>query len=71
MAGPATGLAESAISILTRAVELDTKAKYTESLVCYQEGIQLLLNVLKCKNFPFFTNHMYFMQYISWGPFII
>ncbi|PIK61071.1 putative MIT domain-containing protein 1-like [Apostichopus japonicus] len=47
MAGPATGLAESAISILTRAVELDTKAKYTESLVCYQEGIQLLLNVLK------------------------
>lgn len=47
MSGSVTGLEESAIAILKRAVDLDSKNKYTESLVCYQEGIQLLLNVLK------------------------
>ena len=36
-----------AISILTRAVTLDTEHRYTESLVCYQEGIQILMQVLR------------------------
>ncbi|ODN02894.1 MIT domain-containing protein 1 [Orchesella cincta] len=36
-----------AISVLKRAVELDTAHKYTESLVCYQEGIQILVTSIK------------------------
>lgn len=38
---------EAAISILTRAVELDHLQSYSEALVCYQEGLALLMNVLK------------------------
>lgn len=41
------GLEASAISVLKRAVELDQSSRFQESLVCYQEGIQLLLEVLK------------------------
>lgn len=37
----------SAISVLKRAVELDQSSRFQESLVCYQEGIQLLIDVLK------------------------
>lgn len=37
----------SAISVLKRAVELDHGGRVQESLVCYQEGIQLLMDVLK------------------------
>lgn len=37
----------SAISVLKRAVELDQISRFQESLVCYQEGIQLLIDVLK------------------------
>lgn len=37
----------SAINILKRAVALETDGRCTEALVCYQEGIQLLLDVLK------------------------
>lgn len=37
----------SAISVLKRAVELDQSSRFQESLVCYQEGIQLLIGVLK------------------------
>lgn len=37
----------SAISVLKRAVELDQSGRFQESLVCYQEGIQLLMDVLK------------------------
>lgn len=47
MAAPAGGLEESAINILKRAIELDSKSKFTEALVCYQEGIQLLMTVMK------------------------
>ena len=39
----------AAINILKRAVELDTKQRFTESMICYQEGIALLLEVLKGK----------------------
>lgn len=47
MADKVSGIEASAVSLLTRAVELDGKSRFTESLVCYQEGIQLLLEVLK------------------------
>ena len=36
-----------ASSILVRAVELDNAGRYTESLVCYQEGLNLLMESLK------------------------
>ncbi|XP_023655416.1 MIT domain-containing protein 1 isoform X2 [Paramormyrops kingsleyae] len=41
------GMEASAVSILKRAVELDNIARFQESIVCYQEGIQLLLDVMK------------------------
>ncbi|KAG7467501.1 hypothetical protein MATL_G00154210 [Megalops atlanticus] len=41
------GMETSAVSVLKRAVELDHSSRFQESLVCYQEGIQLLLDVLK------------------------
>lgn len=41
------GLEASGIGLITRAVELDGQKRYTESLICYQEGIQLLMNVIK------------------------
>ncbi|KAI8441034.1 hypothetical protein MSG28_009306 [Choristoneura fumiferana] len=37
----------AAIKILTRGVELDTKKRYTEALVCYQEGLQILVDKMK------------------------
>ncbi|XP_030033410.2 MIT domain-containing protein 1-like [Manduca sexta] len=37
----------AAINILKRGVELDTKKRYTEALVCYQEGLQILVDKLK------------------------
>lgn len=47
MADVVTGVEASAISVLKRAVEMDTARRFDESLVCYQEGINLLLQVLK------------------------
>ncbi|XP_061548050.1 MIT domain-containing protein 1 [Phycodurus eques] len=44
------GMESSAISVLKRAVELDQSGRFLESLVCYQEGIQLLIDVLKAVN---------------------
>lgn len=46
------GMETSAISVLKRAVELDQSGRFQESLVCYQEGIQLLIDVLKGLCFP-------------------
>lgn len=40
---------KAAASVLKRAVELDTAKRFTESLVCYQEGLQLLMEALKAK----------------------
>ena len=40
---------KAAASVLKRAVELDTAKRLTESLVCYQEGLQLLMEALKAK----------------------
>ncbi|XP_007555535.1 PREDICTED: MIT domain-containing protein 1 isoform X2 [Poecilia mexicana] len=42
-----SGMEASAVSVLKRAVELDHSGRLQESLVCYQEGIQLLIDVLK------------------------
>ncbi|XP_048348647.1 MIT domain-containing protein 1 isoform X2 [Sphaerodactylus townsendi] len=38
---------EPAAAVLKRAVEFDSASRFQESLVCYQEGIDLLLRVLK------------------------
>ena len=35
----------AAIALLKRAVELDMSKRYTESIVCYKEGLQLLLHL--------------------------
>ena len=45
----ALGLEASAIDILKRAVELDSEKRNTEALVCYQEGLKLLLDAVKCE----------------------
>lgn len=37
----------AAATVLKRAVELDSESRYQQALVCYQEGIDLLLQVLK------------------------
>ncbi|XP_058478297.1 MIT domain-containing protein 1 [Solea solea] len=42
-----SGMETSAIAVLKRAVELDQSSRYQESLVCYQEGISLLMDALK------------------------
>ncbi|ELK29566.1 MIT domain-containing protein 1 [Myotis davidii] len=50
MAKPGTGLdpgGVAAATVLKRAVELDAESRYPQALVCYQEGIDLLLQVLK------------------------
>ncbi|XP_005097567.1 MIT domain-containing protein 1 [Aplysia californica] len=44
------GVEASAISILKRAVELDNTKRFDESLTCYQEGVGLLMQVLKSVN---------------------
>lgn len=38
---------EAAISVLKRAVELDEQKSFSEALVCYQEGMGLLMSELK------------------------
>ncbi|XP_043853090.1 MIT domain-containing protein 1 isoform X2 [Dromiciops gliroides] len=39
--------AAAATTLLKRAVELDSNSRYQEALVCYQEGIDVLLQLLK------------------------
>ncbi|KAM9038819.1 MIT domain-containing protein 1 isoform X2 [Sarcophilus harrisii] len=39
--------AAAASTLLKRAVELDSTSRYQEALVCYQEGIDMLMQVLK------------------------
>ncbi|XP_038252763.1 MIT domain-containing protein 1 isoform X2 [Dermochelys coriacea] len=45
--GAVAALEPPAVAMLKRAVELDSESRFQESLVCYQEGIDLLLQVLK------------------------
>nr|XP_034836539.1 MIT domain-containing protein 1-like [Maniola hyperantus] len=40
----------AAVNILKRGVDLDTKKRYTEALVCYQEGLQVLVDKLRGEN---------------------
>jgi hypothetical protein len=47
MADKLAGVLASATRVLTRAVELDTASRYPDAVVCYQEGLQLLIDVLK------------------------
>lgn len=42
-----SGMEASAVSVLKRAVELDQSERFQECLICYQEGIQLLMDALK------------------------
>lgn len=44
------GIEQSAISIISRAVQYDNEGKYPSALACYQEGIQLFLDVIKNTN---------------------
>jgi len=37
----------AAITLLTRACQLDSNKRYTEAVVCYKEGLHLLLSVVK------------------------
>ncbi|XP_065783514.1 MIT domain-containing protein 1 isoform X1 [Muntiacus reevesi] len=37
----------AAVTVIKRALELDSESRYSQALVCYQEGIDLLLQVLK------------------------
>ena len=47
MADKIAGVEASAIGLLKQAIQMDSEKKFTEAIVCYQEGIQLLLTVLK------------------------
>ena len=53
----------AAASVLKRAVELDTARRFTESLVCYQEGLQLLMEALKAQGI-----FQYYMQFRVVNP---
>uniref|UniRef100_A0ABI7W272 MIT domain-containing protein n=1 Tax=Felis catus TaxID=9685 RepID=A0ABI7W272_FELCA len=37
----------AAFKVLKRAMELDSESRYQQALVCYQEGIDLLMQVLR------------------------
>nr|XP_006203943.1 MIT domain-containing protein 1 isoform X1 [Vicugna pacos] len=37
----------AAVAVIKRALELESESRYPQALVCYQEGIDLLLQVLK------------------------
>ncbi|XP_069679206.1 MIT domain-containing protein 1-like [Periplaneta americana] len=43
----ASGLETAAVTVLKNGVDMDNKKRYTEALVCYREGLELLLNVMK------------------------
>jgi hypothetical protein len=41
------GIEAAAVSVLQNGVDLDNKKRYTEALVCYREGLELLFNLMK------------------------
>jgi len=57
------GMEMSAVNILKRAVELDNASRFTESIVCYQEGLGLLIEV--SKNITDKNKKQHFQQRIS------
>jgi len=38
------------IHLIKRAVELDNSKRYGEALLCYREGVEMLLDSLKSEN---------------------
>ncbi|XP_067842345.1 MIT domain-containing protein 1 isoform X2 [Heptranchias perlo] len=58
-----TGMENSAVTVLKRAIELDNNSRLQDSLVCYQEGIHLLLEVLKATKDD--TKKVYYRQKIT------
>ncbi|XP_019385023.1 PREDICTED: MIT domain-containing protein 1 [Crocodylus porosus] len=52
-----TGLEAAATAALRRAVELDAGLRFQEALVCYQEGIDLLMQVMKATKDETKKNH--------------
>jgi hypothetical protein len=44
----AVGIEAAAGNVLRNGVDLDNKKRYTEALVCYREGLQLLFDLTKC-----------------------
>lgn len=44
------GVQTSAIRIISRAIEHEQEKRFQPALTCYEEGIDLLLIVLKCRN---------------------
>jgi len=65
----------AAATVLTRAVEMDTKEQYTMALLLYQEGVQILLNTVKgtlkfaCISF-YFYGLFYLCNFLFVNPFI-
>lgn len=41
------GIEAAAVTVLRNGVDLDNKKRYTEALVCYREGLQLLFDLMK------------------------
>jgi hypothetical protein len=41
------GFEAAALNVLQNGVDLDNKKRYTEALVCYREGLQLLFDLMK------------------------
>lgn len=57
-----TNMETAAVNILKRAVEMDEKRRYTEAMVCYQEGIQLLIDSIKSN---FSSNATVYLVHLS------
>ena len=47
----------AAKDLLKRAVELDSAQKYSEALICYEEGIQNLLRAIGGKYTPHYSSY--------------
>jgi hypothetical protein len=62
----------AAISLLKRAVELDSKKRKTEALLCYKEGLQIFMEVLKSQFFqPFLDSKFVIITFFSTRLFYI
>ncbi|OWK10780.1 MITD1 [Cervus elaphus hippelaphus] len=65
----------AAVTVIKRALELESESRYPQALVCYQEGIDLLLQVLKAgkyhkqikieENATGFSYESLFQEYLS------
>jgi len=53
----------SAASVLKRAVDMDEKQQYPMALILYQEGVQILLDVIKGMQDNFYNFPIFFLSY--------